>query len=239
SWTLAATADRWNLTSVLPNDGGALVGTGEAHLQQLHGEGLETVASFEDVAGREDWFTPWGGPPDVRSMAQAGEDVFVNVHVGGIVRGDGRSGWQPTLDIGNDVHEVIAVDGRLMAACAVGFAESEDRGKTWTFDDDGLHATYARAVAASAYAIYMSVAQGPRGGDAAVYRKERVAGATFERCDLPSFPHNIDTGCLAATEDLVAFGTREGDLFALRGRDAIWETIGSGYAEIRHVAIVP
>src|SRR5215467_14083694 len=45
--------------------------------------GLVPIESFDDVKGRDDWFTPWGGPPDTRSMSEWDDDVYVNVHVGG------------------------------------------------------------------------------------------------------------------------------------------------------------
>jgi hypothetical protein len=238
-WSKVAAANRWDLVCVLPRERGALVGTAEAHLQRVEGDRLETVESFERVRGREEWFTPWGGPPDVRSLAQAGADVFVNVHVGGIVRGEGTSAWRPTVDISTDVHEVITSRNTVMAACAVGFAQSDDRGETWSFDDRDLHATYARAIAATSDAIYMSVSRGPRGGDAAVYKKDRTRGASFERCDLPDLTHNIDTGCLAATDDLVAFGTRDGEVLASGDAGANWDVVASGLAEVRHLTILP
>ena len=62
----------------------------------------------EDVPfteGRDRWYTPWGGPPDTRSMTSADGKVYANVHVGGVVRSaDAGRTWQPTaLDIDADV----------------------------------------------------------------------------------------------------------------------------------------
>lgn len=55
---------------------------------------LQFIDSFEQAEGREEWYTPWGGLPDVRSLAvgTAGER-YVNVHVSGILRSheQGRS----------------------------------------------------------------------------------------------------------------------------------------------------
>lgn len=237
-WSRVATADEWDLTCILPRDDEVLVGTAEAHLARCRDGGLETVGSFEEVPGRATWFTPWGGPPDVRSLAHVAGDVFVNVHVGGIVRGDGESRWTPTLEITADVHEVIAVGETLMAACAVGFAESGDGGESWAFDDHGLHATYARAIAATSTSVYMSVARGPRGGDAGIYTKERSERGTFTRCDLPSFSDNIDTGCLAAAEDLVAFGTRDGDVYASSDGGRTWDAIARDLPPIRGLTLL-
>jgi hypothetical protein len=239
TWAQAATDPRRRLTCVLPFEQGALVGTAEAHLARFDGDALRIVEAFEEVPGRDDWFTPWGGPPDVRSLTHGADALFVNVHVGGIVKGDGEAGWRPTLDISADVHEVRALDDTLVAACAVGLAESHDGGSSWSFDERGLHATYARAVAGTADAVYMSVAMGPRGGDAGIYTKERSPGAIFRRCDLPSFSDNIDTACLDATDDLVAFGTKDGDVYASGDRGATWEAIALDLPEAKCVVVEP
>jgi hypothetical protein len=107
---------------VLATGGAALVGTSEAHLFLVDTQGAELVEGFETVEDRGDWFTPWGGPPDVRSISEAGGRTHVNVHVGGIVRSTDRRSWQPTIDIRSDVHEVLAVEGsdRVLAATARG-----------------------------------------------------------------------------------------------------------------------
>ena len=235
-WSKVAITREWDLTCVLPLNRTALVGTAEAHLMRLSEDKLETVRAFERVEGRNEWFTPWGGPPDTRSIARAGSAVYVNVHVGGIVKGDGES-WEPTIDISADVHEVRAAGDVLIAACAVGFAESDDGGASWTFDDAGLHATYARAVAASPGFLYMSVAHGPRGGDAGIYRKPLDKSSAFSRCDLPSFRDNIDTGCLDASDALVAFGTSQGEVFASSDHGATWERIASGLPPVQNITI--
>ena len=235
-WAHVATSESFDLTCVAGVDDGALVGTAEAHLFRYREGRLATVEPFDEVAGRDDWFTPWGGPPDVRSIAADG-DIYVNVHVGGIVKGDGASEWQPTLDISADVHEVKTAGTLLVAACAVGLAESGDGGYAWSFDAEGLHATYARAIAVGDDFLFMSVSQGPRGGDAAIYRQPCDGDRAFERCDLPSFRHNIDTGCLDASGELVAFGTLEGDVYASTDQGSSWERIADGLPAIHHLVI--
>ena len=85
--------------------------------------------------GRDAWYQPHGGPPAVRTMAVDDEGrIYVNVHVGGIVRSDdeGRS-WEPTIDIDVDVHQVVTVPGqpgRVVAATARGLATSDDYGRS-------------------------------------------------------------------------------------------------------------
>jgi hypothetical protein len=61
----------------------------------------------------------------------------------------------------------------------------------------------------------------------------------FTRCDLPSFADNIDTGCLAANEDVVAFGTREGDVYASRDDGTTWEAIARNLPRIHRATLAP
>ncbi len=227
---------------LLPTGDAALVGTSEAHLFLVDAQGAELVEGFETVEGRDDWFTPWGGPPDVRSLSEAGGRTHVNVHVGGIVRStDGRS-WQPTIDIHSDVHEVFAVEGsdRVLAATAWGLAESDDAGESWEFEDDGLHATYCRAVAACDSTVLMSASLGPRGGRAAVYRRS-ASGEPFEKCErgLPEwFTDNIDTGYLAAASSRAVFGTSDGDVFVSEDAGDTWARVSSGLSPVNQVLVL-
>lgn len=237
SWERVVTADI-DLNCVLETDCDVYVGTRSAHLLCLSNHGLEIVSGFDEVEGRDDWFTPWGGPPDVRSIAAtSSKEIFVNVHVGGIVKGDGDARWEPTLDIGADVHEVRVSNNLVIAACAVGLAESGDAGCAWNYDHEGLHATYARAIAAGDENLFMSVSHGPRGGDAAIYRQPCDGDRCFERCDLPSFTDNIDTGCVDASGSMVAFGTREGEVFVSTDHGGSWNKVVDDLPPVQHVVI--
>ena len=100
-----------------------LLGGAGASLLQISDATPQRVASFDEAPGRTDWYTPWGGPPDVRSMARGvDETLYVNVHVGGIVRStDGATTWTDTMDIDADVHQVVAHPrdpGHAYVACA-------------------------------------------------------------------------------------------------------------------------
>src|SRR5207249_3911316 len=97
-------------TCVAPTRDGVLVGTEQARLFRLTGAGLAPMPSFETVEGRDAWYTPWGDPADVRSIAVALDGaIHVNVHVGGVARSrDGGTSWAPTVDIESDVHQVLA-----------------------------------------------------------------------------------------------------------------------------------
>jgi hypothetical protein len=217
---------------LLPLDGGVLLGTAEAHLVRLPDGGR--VVAFDDAPERQRWYTPWGGPPDVRTLA-AGPDgtLFANVHVGGILRStDGGATWEPTLDIDLDVHQVlVAADGTVLAATAYGLAESTDSGHTWNVVDDGLPATYARAVAVAGDVVLLSASTGPDGRRAGVYRRPLHGGGPFRRTSigLPgTFPGNVDTFCLVADGDRAAIGTFAGRVYASDDAGASWSTVAAG-----------
>jgi hypothetical protein len=241
-WTPTPNLDRFEARCVLPAGDAALVGTSEAHLFLVDAHGAELVEGFETVEGRGDWFTPWGGPPDVRSISEAGGRTHVNVHVGGIVRSTDRRSWQPTIDIGSDVHEVLAVEGsdRVLAATAWGLAQSDDAGQSWGFEQEGLHASYCRAVAACDGTVLMSASLGPRGGRAAVYRRP-ASGGPFEKCErgLPEwFTDNIDTGCLAAASSHAVFGTGDGDVFVSEDAGETWAQVSSGLSPVNQILLL-
>jgi hypothetical protein len=217
------------VTCVTGQGGGALVGTDEAGLVRVDGDRVSPVAGFAEAEGRASWYTPWGGPPATRSVTVAPDGaLYVNVHVGGILRSrdDGLT-WQQTVDIDIDVHQVVAgTSGVLLAACGVeGLAVSGDGGDTWRLDTAGLHATYCRAVAVAGETVLVSAALGPRGGRAAVYRRPLDADGEFERCTagLPSwFDANIDTYRLDGRGDLAAFASADGRVFVSEDAGESW-----------------
>ena len=101
-WVLAAQRDLHRLTGgtvehvaslgggasgiCLTTHGGTVwVGGDSARLWRLDGDEFEEVRSFQEAPTQPDWHTPWGGPPDVFSMASDGTDLYVSVHVGGIL----------------------------------------------------------------------------------------------------------------------------------------------------------
>ncbi len=224
-------------------DGEVLAGSADAHLLRLEADELRPVASFDRAEGRERWYTPWGGPPDVRSISAAADGSwYVNVHVGGILRSaDGGRTWTPTIDIDADVHQVLAHPhdpAQLLAATARGLADSRDAGRTWAVETAGLHATYCRAVALAGDTVLVSCSTGPRGGQAALYRRPLAAGpgVPFERCrdGLPEwFEANIDTACLDAAGPTVAFGTASGELYASQDAGGTWEQVAGRLPPVR------
>lgn len=163
---VAVPAPGVTLNCVQPSPETVWVGADSARLFRLEGDRLVEDPGFAATPGREEWHTPWGGPPDVRSMSLDIDGVlYVNVHVGGIVR-YGPDGPSPTLDIHADVHQVVAHperSGAVVAACALGLAESMD-GVEFTFRTEGLDHRYSRAAALDGDIILISSSRGPRGG---------------------------------------------------------------------------
>ncbi len=247
-WSDVARSEDLDIECLLPTPGGLVAGTDEAHLLRLVGDhrSLEPVSSFDAVEGREGWYTPWGGPAAVRSIARdlAGR-IHVNVHVGGIPRStdDGRT-WEATIDIDADVHQVVAHPRHpdvVLAAGAVGLAISEDGGSSWRIEQDGLHSTYARAVAVAGDHVLLSASNGPRGGDAAVYRTTLGPDARLQKCTdgLPEwFEGNIDSGWLGARGSVAAFGTGDGRVFISDDEGARWRVAAEGLPSIRALCVV-
>jgi hypothetical protein len=242
-WRHVATLDGLAATCIAMTD--ALhVGSSEARLFRLAGTTLEPVAAFDAAEGRTSWYTPWGGPPDTRSISEWGDDVYVNVHVGGILHTDDHgASWNPTIDIDADVHQVATAEGLVLAACAGGLATSSDGGRTWPMRTDGLEARYSRAVVVCGDRVLVSASDGPRGGHASVYRAGLRSG-TFDRCreGLPEwFDGNIDSYCLDALNDgsSVAFGTADGRVFGSHDAGATWADVAAGLPPVQHVLVVP
>ena len=229
---------------LLPTAAGLFVGTSEAHLFTLRGEALEPLCPFDKVQGRQDWYTPWGDPPEVRSIsADPSGTVYVNVHVGGVVRStDGGRSWKPTIDVHADVHQVLfdPGSGRVLAASARGLAVSNDGGASWQFDTKGRHGNYLRAVAVAGGTVLVTASTGPSTSHAAVYRRPLDGGEPFEQCrrGLPEwFSDNINTLCLTALDSWVAFGTSEGVVFLSADEGQSWVVAAEGLPPVRCVAL--
>lgn len=241
AWEEIARSDDLEITSFVRTPNDLFVGTEEAHVLRLRDGSLVRVEAFDTVEGREKWYTPWGGPPAVRSLAVDLAGRFhANVHVGGIPRStDGGRTWEPTIDVDADIHQVIAHPSEpdvVLAAGAVGLAVSEDGGASWRIERDGLRSTYARAVAVAGDSILVSASDGPRGGHAAVYRTAFGPGSGLEKCTegLPEwFDGNIDTGWLVASGPTGAFATNDGRVFVSDDAGVTWRQAATGLPRIR------
>ena len=244
-WKQVAQLHDFEAQCLIPTPAGVLVGTSEAHLSQLTDNGFEPVSSFDRAEGRDSWFTPWGGPPAVRSMSTDPDGaIYANVHVGGVLRSRDRGrSWQPTIDIHADVHQVVfdSGSGLLLAASLGGLAVSEDRGESWAFNTKGLHASYCRAVAVTGETVLVTASTGPFTNRAALYRIPLPADKAFEKCDagLPKwFPKNIDTHFLAASGIEAAFGTSDGRVFRSSDEGQSWEPAAEGLPRVQCVSFV-
>ncbi|MEW6300037.1 MAG: sialidase family protein [Thermodesulfobacteriota bacterium] len=242
--TRAAVIETVKARCLLPTPVGLYVGTSDARLFVLRGDALTPVRSFDTAPGRETWHTPWGGPPDVRSMSiDPSGPLYVNVHVGGIVRStdDGQS-WTPTIDVDADVHEV-RVDppsGLVFAASARGLAVSDDQGESWRFETGGLHGRYLRAVAIAGGTVLVTASTGPFTERAAIYRRPVRDGGSFERCrrGLPEwFSENLDTACLAAAGSWAVCGTAAGEVFLSADEGQSWRMVAAGLPPVRCVML--
>ena len=176
-----------------------VVGRTGARLAFVGGQ-VEQVSAFEMVPGRDHWKNPADATPDTRSMAASGDDLWVNIHVGGLWHSvDRGETWQAAIEPQADIHEVRAENGLVAVSAAVGFGWSEDGGKSWSWSTEGLHENYLRAVCFDGETTYVSASEGPFTKRGAVYRAR--LGSAFVRCGegLPEwFPGNIDTGHLDA-----------------------------------------
>ncbi len=238
-----ATLEEVRANCVATVAGRVLVGGAEASLFELVGGELVRVAAFDDAPGRDSWFTPWGGPPDVRSIAIGVDgDIYVNVHVGGVLRSDANgAGWHPTLDIQADVHQVVTDErGTAHAAAAIGLGVSDDGGANWSFETTGLHGSYCRAVAVSESNVFVSASRGSGGREAALYRRPR-SGGWLERCTrgLPEwFSTNLDTFCLAALGRLVVAADADGTVYASHDDGDHWDVVAEELPGVHCVGIV-
>ena len=237
--TGAATAMPDGLTPqcVVAIEGGrALVGTSDARIVEVGGpEGPTRDRLFDAVPTRSGWSTPWGGPPATRSLAVGPGGAYAGVHVGGVwCRLPAQ--WIEVVPAEADDHQVVCSGDVVAVAAAIGVGQSDDRGRTWHWSDDGLHARYCRAVAVAEGWLLASASTGPATNEGAVYRRPLGdPGAPFARCGqgeghqgLPrAFPHNVDTFDLAAAGSLVAVGTPEGGLHLSEDSGATWRTIAS------------
>lgn len=207
---------------IQPTDQTTWVGADEARLYGLEDGELTEDEFFADAPGRDTWYTPWGAPANVRSMAvDADHTLYINVHVGGVLRYD-NTGVVPTIDLHTDVHQVAThptEKGAVFAACAYGLAVSHN-GHDFDVRDDGLHAAYCRAVAVLGDRVLVSASTGPRSNRARLYRGDLWSGE-FEplTTGLPEwFETNLNTHCVVV---------RDGSVYTGQG-NTVWRSDDEG-----------
>jgi photosystem II stability/assembly factor-like uncharacterized protein len=143
------------------------------HFTEADGQ-AQPVTAFDQLPCRDGWYTPWGGPPAVRSLAATTDGwVYADIHVGSIMRSsDGGETWEPvTPTLNEDVHQVAtcpAAPDRVYANTARAVYISEDRGSSWLPRARDLDERYGRAIAVHPSipdCILATVSDGPHGDD--------------------------------------------------------------------------
>lgn len=234
--TLVAHLDDAVGTVVGTHRGAVWVGGRHARLWRLDGETLAEVTTFQSAPTHDEWHTPWGGPPDVFSIASDGTHLYVSVHVGGILRTTDGSDWTPTIDLHDDVHQVVVGDdGTVWAATGMrGLAESRDQGATWRYHTSGLHARYALAVAALPHGALVAVSSGHAAKDGGVYRFD---GERITRCEgLPAdLGGAVGPRQLATSGDRAALALPNGDVYVSDDGGREWARLAAGVRSVAEV----
>ncbi len=230
-------------------DGYVLVGTDAARLEciDLSGQaGSQIVAGFDEIDGRDEWFTPWGGSPDVRAFAGSGDHIYADIHVGWVCRSDdgGQTWTNHRNDLNADVHDIATHPDRpemIAAATAEGFYRSDDAGESWVgalevFGDRG----YMRGLAIDCGDPDVMVitgslgphSSGPTGVEAMLFRTDD-GGKKWQKCHngLPEFFENqIDTHFLAfssSTSEAMAFCDGDGTIYSTDDGALYWNVVAS------------
>ena len=193
----------------------------------------ERSRSFDQLECRNDWYTPWGGPPAVRSFAHIDNCVYADIHVGSIMRSTDRgTSWEPvTPDLHEDVHQVAicgAAPKRVYANTADAVFVSDDLGETWDHRAGGLSARYGRAIAvhpSDCDCVLTTVSDGPRSDvNGRLYRSDNAGGSWTHVTDgFPSETHdNIDTYHVGFSADGRAWAAVEERLYVSADRGKTW-----------------
>ena len=160
---------------------------------------VSKLPAFDELACRDRWYTPWGGPPAVRCLAHSGNRVYADIHVGSIMRSsDQGDSWQPvTPDLHDDVHQVAtcpAAPERVYANTAHAVYVSDDGGDSWRHRADGLPNHYGRAITVhpgDADCLLASVSGGPHAeGTGRLFRSDD-AGSSWSHV-RNGFPKTVD-----------------------------------------------
>ena len=260
-WTLVKLNNVHEVISTIfihPATSDVYIGTEPPRLYRLQNGDSHLVTDLTSLEGAEHWYTPYGAPPAVRSIAPAGKvGLYLNIHVGGVLRtlDKGRT-WTATnngLDL--DVHQVYSSPANpsvVYAATATGFALSENQGDSWMFRNAGLKNLYTRGIAVNpekpeeilvSGSTFMPDDWETRGKSFSLFRSTDK-GEHWERV-VSGFPEavesEIDTGCIVfslISSDLVLCGVRSGQLYGGRDSGLSWEVIATELPQINGLCAV-
>ena len=242
-----------------PSSGELYVGTEPPKIYRFNrtDKDWQLLADLSRLEVAKTWYTPWGGPPAVRSMAASDEGLYLDIHVGGILRSfDGGETWKSVSDgLHLDVHQVATSDRQqhaVYAATAGGFYLSEDQGKSWEARNTGLPNRYTRGIAihpdepktvlisgsptspggwrtnGKRFALFRTVDQGAHW--------EKVTRGLPEASDA-----EIDTHSIAfspTVPDIALCGLRSGMLYASDDAGASWSVASDALPSIHGLCAV-
>ncbi len=245
-WTEAAASDDALHSIERTKDGRFLVGTERARIAWVEGGRLAYIESFDAVPERHLWDTPYGAPPELRSLAVSTDGtIYANVHVGWIVRSrDGGTSWTSVRrGLNRDVHMVAAHPtnpATVFAATADGFHISHDHGDSFHRRAEGMKYYYQRAVACfPGRDVYLaSTARHNGGSDALLFRSMDEGEHWVQVKGLPRVDRNINTWQVATFPDGRALAVvRDTDLYASEDWGVSWTKVREGLPTVN--AILP
>ena len=226
-------------------DGGVLVGTANARMAFARPGSVEMLASFDGAEGRDRWYTPWGGPPDTRSMSAGSRRRPLRERAR---RRDPASatipagpGSRPSTSMPTSIRSSRTRQGRSRRRSDGPRAgRVPRRGRLLALHHRRPPCRVRRAVAMDGEELFMSASVGPRGGRAAstVFRPGRWGSSGPPPVSRSGSAQNIDSHCLAAHGGTVVFGA-EGRMFVSEDGGESWRDVGTAYPEITCVAIAP
>ncbi len=217
-----------------------LIGTEPPQIYRLNGgtSATEKMESFEHLECRKKWYTPWGGPAAVRSMAASQDgNVYADIHVGSIMRSnDAGYTWEPVNpQLNKDVHQVdttLAAPERVYANTADAAWISYDYGDSWCQRPFPHDVTYGRAITvhpADPDCILASVSEGPHGENVKgrLFRSDD-AGVNWEHVKegFPAYTeNNINTHHVVFSSRGTAWAAVDKSLYTSNDRGRTWERI--------------